>query len=323
MPQPLSKNIGLGLFALAVLTLGLVLLFTSTRAGAIASFEECARAGYPVSESHPRQCRTPDGRLFIESVAESLSSSVSSGLSSSSSSCAASNSTNIRVFRPCPHQEVTMPVVIAGEARVFENAFSYRIRDADGSILLEGHDTANAPDIGFFGPFTVSLSYPKPKGTTGTVEVFTYSAKDGSQIDTVTIPVRFAAGIDSMQVDLYFPNANDDPDVTDCSRVRAVKRWIPRDARTARHALEELLRGPSILDIGQGFTTSIPQGVTMQRLAIENGVAEADFSIAIETGGSCRVIAIRSQIARTLKQFPSVQSVVISVNGNAEEALQP
>jgi len=34
----------------------------------IASFEECAAAGYPVAESYPRQCRTPDGKTFTESI---------------------------------------------------------------------------------------------------------------------------------------------------------------------------------------------------------------------------------------------------------------
>ncbi|MBN2517462.1 MAG: hypothetical protein JXB14_01315 [Candidatus Altiarchaeota archaeon] len=33
------------------------------------SFGECVAAGYPVMESYPRQCRTPDGRTFIEEVA--------------------------------------------------------------------------------------------------------------------------------------------------------------------------------------------------------------------------------------------------------------
>src|SRR3989344_2601372 len=32
----------------------------------IASFEECVAAGYPVMESYPSQCRTPDGTLFVE-----------------------------------------------------------------------------------------------------------------------------------------------------------------------------------------------------------------------------------------------------------------
>lgn len=34
----------------------------------INSFEECAKAGYPVGESYPRQCWTPDGRNFVEKI---------------------------------------------------------------------------------------------------------------------------------------------------------------------------------------------------------------------------------------------------------------
>lgn len=36
----------------------------------IASFEECAAAGYPVMESYPEQCRTPDGRTFTRVTAD-------------------------------------------------------------------------------------------------------------------------------------------------------------------------------------------------------------------------------------------------------------
>ncbi|MBY0110704.1 hypothetical protein K2Y00_01730 [Patescibacteria group bacterium] len=36
----------------------------------IDSFEECAAAGYPVMESYPEQCRTPDGQLFIREIPE-------------------------------------------------------------------------------------------------------------------------------------------------------------------------------------------------------------------------------------------------------------
>jgi hypothetical protein len=32
----------------------------------VTNFEECAGAGYPVMESNPRQCRTPNGTLFTE-----------------------------------------------------------------------------------------------------------------------------------------------------------------------------------------------------------------------------------------------------------------
>ncbi len=37
----------------------------------ITNFEECARAGYPVGESYPRQCWTPDGKHFVEEIGQS------------------------------------------------------------------------------------------------------------------------------------------------------------------------------------------------------------------------------------------------------------
>jgi len=34
----------------------------------VSSFDDCVRAGYPVMESFPRQCKTPDGRNFVEQI---------------------------------------------------------------------------------------------------------------------------------------------------------------------------------------------------------------------------------------------------------------
>ncbi len=34
----------------------------------ITSFDECAAAGYPIMESYPEQCRTPDGKVFVAEV---------------------------------------------------------------------------------------------------------------------------------------------------------------------------------------------------------------------------------------------------------------
>lgn len=48
---------------------------TAKPSGSINSFEECARARYPVAESHPEQCRGPDGRVFIRSIPPTGSSS--------------------------------------------------------------------------------------------------------------------------------------------------------------------------------------------------------------------------------------------------------
>ncbi len=52
----------------AVLVLGGLALYYQLNKQAVAkisSFEECKNAGYPVMESYPEQCKTPDGRNFI------------------------------------------------------------------------------------------------------------------------------------------------------------------------------------------------------------------------------------------------------------------
>ncbi len=43
-------------------------LFSPSPSPEITNFEKCARAGYPVGESYPRQCWTPDGRNFVEKL---------------------------------------------------------------------------------------------------------------------------------------------------------------------------------------------------------------------------------------------------------------
>jgi spore germination protein GerM len=54
-------------------------------------------------------------------------------------------------------------------------------------------------------------------------------------------------------------------------------------------------------------------------------VARVDFDeqLNYQVGGSCRVMAIRAQIEQTLKQFSTVDSVIISVNGQTEGILEP
>jgi hypothetical protein len=77
--------------------------------------------------------------------------------------------------------------VIKGKARVFENKLNFRIRNAKGQSLIEGTMAAQSPDAGKFGPFEATVS-SLPAGKT-TIEVFDHSAKDGSEIDKVSIQV--------------------------------------------------------------------------------------------------------------------------------------
>ncbi len=46
----------------------------------ITNFEECIAAGNPAMESYPRQCRTPDGKHFVESIPEHKKCEMTGGL---------------------------------------------------------------------------------------------------------------------------------------------------------------------------------------------------------------------------------------------------
>jgi len=46
----------------------------------IDSFEECIAAGYPAMESYPRQCRTSDGKHFVETILEQKQCEMEGGL---------------------------------------------------------------------------------------------------------------------------------------------------------------------------------------------------------------------------------------------------
>ena len=90
-------------------------------------------------------------------------------------------------------------------------------------------------------------------------------------------------------------------------------------------AIEELLKGLTPVDVTAGYFTSINEGVKLNSISITNGVAYVDFDSKLEyqVGGSCRIMGIYAQIEETLKQFTTINSVVISIDGRTGDILQP
>lgn len=238
---------------------------------------------------------------------------------------------NITVTAPTPNQTISSPVTITGQARVFENAINWDIRDSNGALVASGNAMATAPDIGQFGPYTITTNFPAPTTSTGTVRVFNYSAKDGAMENVVTVPVFFSRTntdsntTTSTVVLVFFSNTQKDPNTTACERTYPVQRRIPQTPAVGRASLQELFKGPTAQERSQSYQTNINPGVTINNLTITDGIAHVDVSPTIEqgVGGSCRVAAIRSQITNTLLQFPTVKRVILSVNGRTEDILQP
>ncbi|MCX6781623.1 MAG: DUF333 domain-containing protein [Candidatus Magasanikbacteria bacterium] len=170
-------------------------------------------------------------------------------------------------------------------------------------------------------PFEAVLKFDAPETATGTLVLKNDNPSDLRENDKSEIyPIVFG-----QTVSVFFNNTVKDPNMLDCSKVYAVERIITSTPAVGRAAIEELLKGPTESEKSAGYLSNINMGVGIQSLTIENNVAKVDFDKKIEEalGGSCRVGAIRAQIEETLKQFSTVKSVIISVDGRTEDILQP
>lgn len=78
-------------------------------------------------------------------------------------------------------------VVVKGKARVFEGVFQYAIRIGNEVLKQDHYNTAGAPAWGEFS-ITINKDYADRKGVI--IELFVYSAKDGSKENSLEIPLN-------------------------------------------------------------------------------------------------------------------------------------
>lgn len=312
---------------LIITILGATVYFIMFKSGevpapVINSFEECISAGYPVLENYPRQCKTPDGKTFAEDIGNELE-----------------KSDLIKIDNPRPNQIIESPLFIKGEARgnwYFEADFPVKLFDDKGFLL--GITPAQALGNWMtedFVPFNATFPFAVPSTPKGRL-VLEKDNPSGlpEHTDELIIPVYFKEASEISEefitIKIFLSDSRfvNEP-YFDCSRTIAVERQVPKTLAVARTAVEALLRGAIQEEINQGFVSSINSGVRIQKLNIDpltgGGVAKVDFDEQMEfqVGGSCRVAAIRAQITETLKQFPTVDDVIISINGRTEDILQP
>lgn len=288
----------------------------STDKNTISDFASCAAAGYPIMESYPRQCRAENGEIFTEAIAPE------NGNTDDKSEL-------IRVDSPSPGELIQGPFTVRGQARgywFFEASFPVKLYDGNGQLLATAIAQAQGDWMTEdFVPFEARFDFNAPLTAEG-VLVLEKDNPSGlpANADEIRIPVNLKAIGEIITVKAFFMNNELDPDIS-CNLVFLVERKIAKTMAPARAALDELLRGPTETEKTEGFSTSINTGVKIQSLEIVRGVASVDFDDQLEfqMGGSCRVAAIRAQITETLKQFPMVEEVIISVNGRTEDILQP
>ena len=142
-------------------------------------------------------------------------------------------------------------------------------------------------------------------------------------INLVSTPVKLNTD-ETRTIKVFYSNNNLDPQIS-CNKVFPVDRIISKSGSLIENTLKALLGEMNRVDVEKEYDTNINQGTFVKSWSLKDGVARVDFNDILElnAGGSCRVSAIRAQITETLKQFPTVQEVIISIDGRSEDILQP
>ena len=100
----------------------------------------------------------------------------------------------ISVRQPQPHDLVDDPVEVCGVGTGFEATFAARVRDGNGVELVQ--ISIMAGGTGIWGNFHATLALGGvPATPQGTLEVFEFSARDGSEINKVVIPIVFGRAL--------------------------------------------------------------------------------------------------------------------------------
>lgn len=299
------------LIAVSVAAAWYIFSSQNTETQDINDFEACAEAGYPIAESYPRQCRIPDGRMFVEAV-----------------SPVPVVPEMIRVFSPEQKALVTSPLKIKGEARgtwFFEASFPIFIEDEAGREIGRGIATAQGEWMTEeFVPFTAEIVFERGNSKSGVV-VFEKDNPSGlpENADSISVPVLFE-NTNKRKVEIFYYNRKADPDVL-CrtEAVQAVSREIDVTKSPIRDTLELLISGRISRDEEDaGIMTDFPiEGLSLKGVNLKEGILFVEFSDPQNKtgGGSCKVSLLRAQIEKTALQFREVREVRIL----PEEAFQP
>ncbi|HET6497987.1 MAG TPA: GerMN domain-containing protein [Coriobacteriia bacterium] len=94
----------------------------------------------------------------------------------------------ILVESPAPWQAVSSPLRLTGMSNTFEATLNYQLVDAVGANIADGYATATA-GTGTWGTFDVTIPFEVTRAGAGRLVVFEVSAKDGSRINAVEIPL--------------------------------------------------------------------------------------------------------------------------------------
>ena len=121
-------------------------------------------------------------------------------------------------------------------------------------------------------------------------------------------------------VEVFFNNSILDPEIS-CNKVFPVKREVSKTLGAAKVALEELFKGPTEEEKNQGYVSWFSDTTKdiLKSVKIENDTAYVDLKdirqVIPNVSTSCGSAEFLAEVETTLKQFPSVNRVIIAIEG--------
>ena len=223
-------------------------------------------------------------------------------------------------------KEIVDPQKIA-EDWIVNNSSTYKFDGQNLTFLSVENDKM------YFAFESTSAGYGDRTGqmsaTVMTPHIIEIIVEDGGVVSAITdgryneiTNEMIGAVFEDKEVSVYFLNVENQQE-----ELVEVKRIIPHEPGVSYpfSALTQLLNGPTQEESESGIFSMINPGTVAYDLTLEGEVATVDFNEKLQEGvaGSATVMAIRNQIERTLLQFDYITEVVISINGDSEEILQP
>ncbi len=148
---------------------------TAVNPADVKDFFTCSEAGYPILDSFPAQCKTPDGRTYVEDINEHV---------------------EVMVDSPAQGAIVSSPLAVTGKARgtwFFEANLPVTLKDQNGKVLA--HKGAQATENWMtedFVNFTTTLEFSQPETDFGVLLIEKDNPSGLPENDSsYAVPVRF------------------------------------------------------------------------------------------------------------------------------------
>lgn len=238
----------------------------------------------------------------------------------------------IEIFSPNLNESILMPLEISG--RINGNGWNgfegqvgtVKLLDKNGKELSSTYLPATTDWMSLPTDFKASLDFQSEEEQVGSLLFHNENASGLPEYDkTYSLQVKIPK-TEIVKIAIYFGNMalSSSSEKDECLRVYPVYRYINKTQSIARATIEELLKGPTESEETQGYFTNIPIGSKLNNISIVDKVAKADFNNITESGGgSCSMSFRTAQINNTLKQFSTIVSTELSVEGRTGDIFQP